>query len=307
MKDVNDALGQVTRLEQAIEAVPLTDEEHLTPIDHKYSDQFLVYEVPSSLVTSLMCHSPGRYETMPGRHKGDHFAVSFRLRDEQGQSKHLAQIWKKEGGYWKVVAFHVEPEAHLVDVPDVKAEKGDSSDRSPTAVLEDKSILGPVDELLANWFLGGEIANVMSHFSESAMACVPLLAEEGSDIRSNEYAQTLEGWLAEVAKATGGASSLSDAIQGVQPWHGDLRIFPHPNQDAYVLTSGPDDMAREIHCDHRQAIREGSSIPETSTRGPYYGTAFRIRAAGDHAPVFMLLWARDEARWRVISFNVLTH
>jgi hypothetical protein len=305
---VNEAIGQASRLEEAIEAVPLSEDEQLTPVDHKYSDQFLVYEVDSSMVNSLMCHSPGRYETMPARHKGDHFAVSFRLRANEGQAKHLAQVWKKEGGYWKLVAFHVEPEAHLVEVPDARAEKLDSTDGSPAAVLEDKSILGPVDELLANWFLGGEIDSVMSHFSESAMACVPLLAEEGSSIESNEHAQTLEGWLAEVAKATGGASSLSDALQGVQPWHGDLRIFQHPNQDAYVLTSGPDDMLREFHCEHRQALQDRKSPPEAvSSSGPYYETAFRIRAAGKHAPVFTFLWAREDDAWRVVSFNVLTH
>jgi hypothetical protein len=260
------------------------------------------------MVTSLMCHTPGRYESMPGRHEGQHFAVSFRLRGEQGSSKHLTQIWKKDGGYWKVVAFHVEPEAHLVDVPDVRAEKGESSDSSPAAVLEDKSILGPVDELLANWFLGGEIDNVMSHFSESAMACVPLLAEEGSNIHPNDHAPTLENWLTEVAKATAEASSLSDAIQAAQPWHGALRIFPHPNQDAYVLTSGPGDMLEEFHCEYRQALRDRQSPPkEVSSPGPYYETAFRVRAAGDHAPVFTFLWAREDDAWRVVSFNVLTH
>ena len=150
MVDASEAVGQLTRLEDAIQGVSLSH-EGLTPITHEYSDQFLVYEVPPSLASALLCHSPGNLETMPGRHKGQFFAVSYRLRHSQGRSKHLAQVWKNEAGYWKLVAFHVEPEAHLSEVPDVAtAESSEGSDRSPEGVLDDKSILGPVDELLAN-------------------------------------------------------------------------------------------------------------------------------------------------------------
>ena len=148
----------------------------------------------------------------------------------------------------------------------------------------------------------------LSYFSESSMACVPLLTEEGVEMKTHEHAPTLEEWLGKVSNAAGPPSSLSDVIQGAHPWHDDLRILPHPNQDAYVLVSGPDDMAKEFHCSYRQAVRDGKSPPDAlPSRGPYYGTAFRIRAAGDHSPVFSLLWAREDAGWRITSFDVLTH
>lgn len=149
---------------------------------------------------------------------------------------------------------------------------------------------------------------VMSYFSESSMACVPLLTGNGVEVETHEHAPTLEEWLERVSKATGPATSLSDVIQGAHPWHGDLRILPHPNQDAYVLASWPDDMANALDCNYRQAIRDGKSPPNAPpSNEPYYGTAFRIRAAGEHSPVFLLLWAREDAGWRVASFNVLTH
>jgi len=310
MLDASEAVGRVAHLEDAIDGVPLTDDENLTPVTQKYSDQFTVYEIPSSMTAAWMCPSPGRESTMAARHKGQHFAVSFRLRDKTGSAKHLAQIWKKDGGDWKLVAFHVEPEGHLGpldDIPSVAAEHSDPASRSPQGVLEDQDVLKPVDDFLTSWLLRGEIGDAMEYFSDTAAACAPLLAEEPGEAEKSKHAATLSGWLEEVARITGPVSILSEAIQGAHPWHGDLRVLPHPSQDAFVLTSWPDDMAEEFQCGNRQAIREKKAPPQSGHHGPFYAAAFRLRTAGDHSPVLRFLWTKEDDEWRIASYGVLTH
>ena len=308
MLDASEAVGRVTRLEDAIEGVPLSDDDNLTPVSHIYSDQFTVYEIPSSMAAAWMCDSPGRASTMAGRHEGQHFAVSFRLRDKTGSTMHLAQIWRKDGGDWKLVAFHVDPEGHLVEVPNIAVESSDAADRSPEGILEDEDVLEPVDDFLESWLLRSKIGDAMAYFSEAAGACVALLAEQPGEVDTSEQAATLRGWLEEVARVTGPSATLSEAIQGANPWHGALTILPHSSQDAYVLTSWPDDMAEEFHCGHRVAIREREAPPSDSGHdAPFYAAAFRLRTAGDHSPVLRFLWTKEDDTWRIASYGVLTH
>ena len=210
MLDASEAVGRVTHLEDAIEGVPLTDDTNLAPVPQKYSDQFTVYEIPSLMTAGWMCPSPGRASTMAARHEGQHFAVSFRLRDKTGSAKHLAQIWRKDGGDWKLVAFHVEPEGHVREVPSIVAEHAHAAKRSPEGTLDDQDVLKPVDDFPTSWLLRGEIGDAMAYISETAASCVPLLAEEPGEVEPSDHAATLRGWLAEVARITGPVSTLSE-------------------------------------------------------------------------------------------------
>ena len=231
----------------------------------------------------------------------------FRLRDKTGSAKHLAQVWKKDGGDWKLVAFHVEPEGHLREVPSIAAEHPDPASRSPESVLEDQGVLKPVDDFLTSWLLRGEIGDAMAYFSDAAAACVSLLAEEPGEAEKSKHAATLRGWLEEVAGIAGPMSTLSQAIQGAHPWHGDLRILPHASQDAFILTRWPDDMAKELLCGSQQAIRERKAPPQPGHRDPFYAAAFRLRTAGDHSPLLRFLWTMEDNEWRIASYGVLTH
>ena len=117
LKAAHEALGTRGSLEGLTTGVNLTI-PRLRVVPHPQQAQFVLYEVPDDLAARFDCASrltPGA-PTQGSRAYGQHFGATFRV---AGPAKNasVALLWAREGGYWKIVSWHMEPEAHETPIP----------------------------------------------------------------------------------------------------------------------------------------------------------------------------------------------
>ena len=117
LKAAHDALGTHGSLEGLTTGVNLTI-PGLRVVPHPQQAQFVLYEVPDDLAARFDCASrltPGA-PTQGSRAYGQHFGATFRV---AGPAKNasVALLWAREGGYWKIVSWHMEPEALETPIP----------------------------------------------------------------------------------------------------------------------------------------------------------------------------------------------
>src|SRR5215472_575894 len=118
MAAVNRVMGRANALEDAVEPVSLHDPQ-LKPVKHRHGQAFSLYQVSNGLAAEFVC-DPERafddFEKMRAKGStsryGAYFASVFRLKAPKAKGKPDAVIllWTKEGKYWKVIAWEVEPE-----------------------------------------------------------------------------------------------------------------------------------------------------------------------------------------------------
>ena len=115
MAAVNRAIGKVRTLQEAVEPLSLHD-ENLKPVKHRYETVFSLYQVSNGLATEFMCDPERAFDDFNKMRTegsttkyGSYFASTFRLRGPQARSDAITLLWRKEGKYWKVIAWDMEP------------------------------------------------------------------------------------------------------------------------------------------------------------------------------------------------------
>lgn len=310
MRNVNEALGKPATLADVIEGVRITKPElKLKVVPQDQHAQFVMYAVPETLAMSLDCAEramlPGETVQMKSREKyGEYFGTSLRVKIPRGEGSLLYLIWAKEGKYWKIVSWDVEPvELEQAVVPEV-------GDAIPVAgPLErtsgDPQFLGAVQSFFSEWFIKQDYPMVAAAFTEETYPCINYYRKlNGKEpLPEKQVSQRLRDALEEISNAVGRKQKLRDAIQGIEPSLNTLKLVSHPEESSYVLVDVPDEIATAFVCtkrteDWRSTIQQGKPH-----YGNYYGSIFQLNVPGEPA-VLALLWSKRDNRWKVMAFSV---
>ena len=312
------AIGKASSLQAAVQPSTLNDPE-IKPIKQPHATTFSLYRVSDGVAADFECDPEKAFDEfdqarLAGKAQkyGSYFASVFRLKVAKGKSDAITLLWSKEGKYWKVVAWEVEPEdAKAGAMPDTRRRKAvAATKRAKPRVKADPALLQASHDFLHTWLVDDNFDGAAKYVSAKCDACVGLYLAEGEKLpaTAEEYSAYIRKALTTVGKDVGKVGHLSEALEPVQAEHDDLQMVEHGGERAYTLVAVPDYLAGTFECDRRSSKNPypPDDAAAQKTYGNYYATLFMFRTAGEHPAALTLLWGKDSGEWKIIAYEMVT-
>ncbi len=317
MAATNRLLGKPANL-QAVVSPSVVDDSRLKLVKQQYGNVFSVYAVPDGVAPEFECDDQQALKDfesarISGKKKkySQSYASVLRLKPLQGPSQVLTVLWTKEGTFWKVVSWDVEPEdVKPQEVPDVRRPAV-----VPAAAEEDTkgdaTFLQASNAFLRSWLVTKDYGVATSYFSPQSYACVDLLLQSGQPqpATPEQYSAHIRDAMATIVQDVGPSTHLSDVVEPVDPEHAGLKMVTHSSEDAYTVVAVPDSLAPIFMCEKESRQHPYQSSAEESQApvyGNYYSLLFAVRTPGEHTASLSFLWSKDNGQWKIISYQMMS-
>jgi hypothetical protein len=318
MAATNHVLGKVAILQDAVKPAPL-DDPSFKVMKQSNATAFSLYQVTNGVAAELECDPENAYAdfdksriSKTSGNYGSYFVSAFRLKATKGKSDAITLLWTKEGKYWKVVAWEIEPEeAKPGTMPDTRGRRALAAAAAPKAYSKaDPDFLSASHDFLHSWLVADDFNQAATYFSQRANACANAYLAEGEKAPATpaEYSTYIRSVITSVGKDVGTVQHLRDAMEPVQPSHDDLQAVPHAGEDAYTVVAVPDYLADSFGCEKESVshpFKPAGGTALQKTYGNYYATLFALRTPGDHPAALTLLWNKEGGQWKIIAYEVL--
>jgi|HubBroStandDraft_4_1064222.scaffolds.fasta_scaffold23191_2 hypothetical protein len=316
---ISRAIGKVASVQDAVQPSSL-DERDIKPVKQAYAAEFSLYQLPDGVAADFECDPEKAFDEfdqarISGRAKkyGSYFASVFRLKAPKGKSDAITLVWAKDGKYWKVVSWEVEPEeAQPGAMPDTRRRKAVATAPRPekAKLKADPEVVQASHDFLHTWLVDDNYDGAAGYVSPRSDACVAQYLAEGQKppATPEEYAAAIRRSLTTVGKDVGKVEHLREALEPVRPEHEDLQVVAHAGEHAYTLVAVPDSLAGSFLCDKRSLKNPYAPDDAAALKvyGNYYATLFTFRTPGDHPAALTLLWGKDGGRWKIVAYEVVT-
>jgi len=321
MAAINRIIGKINALEEAIEPLRLRD-PHLKPMKQGHAKVFSLYQVSNGLAADFICDPERAFDDFDKARAegnmnkyGSYFASVFRLKGPRAaagrKTDAVTLLWKKEGKYWKVIAWDVEPEeATPGKMPDMRRRRAAAKAvRAEPQANADPEFVHASRDFLHSWLVADNFDNAAAYFSERSHNCVQayLSPDKPAPSTSAGYAAYIRDAMTSIGKEVGPLQHLQDAVEPARPEHDDLKVVRHEDEGAYTVVAVPDDLADLFLCDKESSQHPYAeqTDPKGKTYGNYYAVLFSLRTPGEHAAALTLLWHKELEKWKIIAYEVL--
>jgi hypothetical protein len=100
-------------------------------------------------------------------------------------------------------------------------------------------------------------------------------------------------------------ANLSGMMSSLQPQNDLLRPVQQENSNAFAIMAVPDQKADSFLCQHRQKPEVAPDLQPTDAKyGTYYLSASRLNYEEEQSPALLLLWTKEGANWKIVSWAV---
>jgi len=317
MAATNKLMGKPSNLQAAVTGAQINDPT-LKLIKQPYEALFALYQVPNGVAPEFECdparafddYDDARLKKASAKY-GRYYSSVFRLNPLHGKGDSITMLWAKDGKYWKIVAWDVEPEdSNPGEIPDTRR-RASTGVPSEIHAKGDAAFLRASHDFLHSWLVADDFAGAELYFSPRCYECVRSYLSPGDQPTDTpeQYTAYLRKVLTTIGKDVGPVHHLRDAVEPVKPDHADLKLVEHSAKDAYTLISVPDSLAEAFSCtkvsaQHPYDALASNAQPETY--GNYYAMLFALRTPGDHPAAVTLLWSKDGGQWKIISFEAVS-
>ena len=316
MSATNRVVGKVSALQDAAQPSSL-DGPGFKLLKQSSTAAYSIYQVSNAAAAEFECDPKVAFEdydqarmSAAGGKYGRYFASVFRLKAPEGKSDVITLLWTKDGKYWKVASWEVEPEERPSGaMPDTRRRKAAAVAAPAGHVNADPAFLEASRDFLHSWLVSDNFDHAATYFSTRCNECVRAYLGEGETPPSTpaEYAAYLRSALTTIGKDLGPVQHLHDALQPVQPDHEDLKLVSHAREGAYTVVAVPDSMAGSFLCADTSVKNPYTPADDApKTYGNYYATLFALRTPGEHPAALTLLWAKDGGRWKIVAYELNT-
>ena len=319
MAVTNRTLGKVASLQNAVQPASL-DGPTLKLMKLSKANVFSLYQVTNAVAAEFECDPNNAYAdfdksriSKKAGNYGSYFLSAFRLKEPKGKSDAIILLWAKEGKYWKVVAWEIEPEEATPGfMPDTRRRQAVAVATTAKAYSNiDPAFLHASHDFLHSWLVTDNFDQAATYVSPLCDECVSRYLAEGEKVPSTpaEYSAYVRSVITSVGRDVGTVQHLRDALEPVQPDHDDLQLVAHAGEDAYAVIAVPDYLADAFRCDKESVSHPYKPVPETAkqkTYGNYYATLFALRTPGGHSAALTLLWNKEGGQWKIIAYELVT-
>ena len=164
----------------------------------------------------------------------------------------------------------------------------------------DKTFDVMVNDFLTAWLVEGDVIAAMGYVSERAYPCLAQDNDNPADFDRGIAPYQLMMNLKAAHDALGAGRSLEQLIVGTRLTLAGLRVVQQPHHARFVIYQVPDDIAAAFDCESRLTLGDPAKV--LRAYGRYFGATFYIDGRRDFP--LSLLWARDGAYWKIVSWRV---
>ena len=213
----------------------------------------------------------------------------------------MSLLWAQEGDYWKIVAIRIEDSSNAGIVPNNAAETVPKVEE-PQSITGDPAAVKDITKFYQTWIVKRDVAQASAFASPRSYQC--LAAPSADQKKLTPVARIQSGLQQPLARIPSGAN-LSDMMSSLQPSNDLLRPVQHENSNAFAIMAVPDQKADSFLCQHRQLPDVSPDLkPADAKYGAYYLSASRLNYGEEQSPALLLLWAKENAGWRVVAWAV---
>jgi hypothetical protein len=312
MQAINARIGKIDALTQASEGVSLTGPRG-KEVPQPSRDAFVMYDLRDDLAQSLDCESrlhPELADAKLARSTdfGHYVAAVFRLKAGDVRGDSVATLWSEEGGTWRLIAYATEPEFTPGSLPSAPPIATTTAAPALPVIDGDPAMLRASTDFFNAWFVQKKPEAAFQQLSPSSYTCYNAFrAEDAPAAATQEEAgkRLLEG-MTHASQLVGDASRLEDLITGIEPHHPDLKLVKHAASAAFTVVSIPDAMGAAAACDRlKPGLVPRMDRDAPTEYGRFYATSARFARAGADGAVLWILWAKEGASWKVVSYLVI--
>jgi hypothetical protein len=309
MAAINRSLGKPASL-QSVVKIGTLDDTRLKPVKQQYGNIFTVYSVPDGVAPEFECDDQRALRdfenariTGKKNKYSRYYASVLRLKPAHGPGQIITLLWSKEGAYWKVISWDIEPEdAKPQDIPDTR--KTAAAPKPEEHDAGDAALLRASNDFLNAWLVKRDYAAATKYFAPSSYACV----DTSSPSASGTPAQ-LRDAMGALANNLDQVQHIDEILEPVDPDHPGLKLVDHPEQDAYTVVAVPDTMAPIFMCEKESRAHPYQPVDweaQSSSYGKYYELLFQVRTPGEHPASLSFLWSKDQGKWKIVSYEMVS-
>jgi hypothetical protein len=303
LEETNFVLGKPARLSDAVAPVDVQSRA-LLPIEHKYATEFNLVKVPDDVAAEFNC-SEGGAALKPRRKYGTYYGSAFRIKSpKKSTSGSLLLLWRKEQGYWKIVSQQLDPGLAEEDsVPDSPV-RSSTLQAPPPETNADPAMIRTTERFFDVLFVKKDDQAAFRFFAPRSYTCVSRigLGEQRSVSDPTNAAESLRGYLQQIASRSPSAHKLEQILEPFNPDNPTLGVVHHAHEHAYLLTNLPADEASDLLCQQPGSANIDGQVPITHQH--YFGSFFKLIEPGEEPAGLGLLWAKENGEWKIIGFQM---
>ncbi len=184
---------------------------------------------------------------------------------------------------------------------DTEIEEDLPPDRLPGAPIAE--VYEATQEFLADWLVRRNVDGALDFLSDQALACLDTDDRAGDEVLRADQARRMLGELMEaVNDEMGDRDNLAEAISAVLPLSTEVRIIPHAYDKDFTVGEMTVEHAEQFLCE-RIPLPPGTPVPQPTDYGIYLGAIFLLKIEVDEGAVLGLLWAKENDRWKIVSYE----
>ncbi|MCI0348848.1 MAG: hypothetical protein L0Z53_05425, partial [Acidobacteriales bacterium] len=203
--------------------------------------------------------------------------------------------WEGLGNWWRT----------LLGFPFIEGKSSEKEEESLIArePRVRKDAQSAMYDFLKSWLVEQKPEVSMGYFSRRAFSCVE--AERGMSLDPGMAKIKLLMGLHDLNRRLGKFTDLSQATVGVH-LHGPRgKVIKQPHQEQFVLYDVREDLAERFKCENK--LNPDNISPKASRSqdfGKYVGAVFKLKAGDQLGETVATLWAKENKRWKLISYDV---
>ncbi len=213
---------------------------------------------------------------------------------------HLSR-WAGLINWWKGLFKTKEPAASVKTITVTDVVEPDMNDDVVIEKLTDAA-----QEFFNDWIIRQNVKSALRFYSPNADACLNRDDDsENEDLSLIEARQLFVEVLESANASLGKPRDLSSAMTAIEPWDPELKVLDHPNKKFFTMVSITDSEAADFLCQSDPST-ESSKTKAATQYGTYYETLCTFKyPKGQNDGGIVLLWKKEEGKWRILSYDNL--
>ena len=300
MKRFSDSLGAVNSVAEVFEPAEKWSQA-LKPAKNSYPSEFRLVSLPADMGRDEECIDVP-VDDSSKRREEKYFATALRAKKGDSQNKVMSLLWAQEGGYWKIIAIRIEDGSDAGLVPGNGAAPTVPEVEEPPDIAGDPASVKDITQFYETWIAKRNVSEASRFASQRSYPC---LAAPSADQRKLAPLARIRWALQQPLTRIPSSANLIDMMSGMQPLNDLLRPVQHENSKAFAIMGVPDQMASSFFCQHRDQPESSPDLKSSDAKyGAYYLSASRFNYQEEQSPALLLLWTREDAGWRIVSWAV---
>jgi hypothetical protein len=298
MQQFNANIASATSVEDVFEAATNWYPE-LKVERNSYPAEFRLVEMPLDTARDQEC-TQGPEVTVREKSKEKFYGTAFRGKQGDSRNKVMSLLWAKEDKYWRIIAIRVEDGSDAGITP--KRAAAAPRVPEPEKIAGDPEAVKDITAFYELWVQKRDAASAAQYASERSYGC---LAAPSQDENGMKPADRIQNALKRPLSRVPQGANLSDMMSSVQPVNELVRPVEQVNSEAFAVMAVPDQMADSFLCQGRHPPEKTLELNSRAAKyGSYYLSASRLNYGEEQSPALLLLWTKDQDKWKVIAWAV---